>query len=81
MGISLYLLWLQLGPSCLAGVLVMILMIPLNVLTGAKIRTLQQNIMKLKDSRVKLMNEILNGIKVRQWRNGMIGYDVGMLEG
>ena len=64
MGITLYLLWLQLGPACLAGVLVMLLMIPLNAFTGTKIRNLQLQMMTLKDSRVKLMNEILNGMKV-----------------
>ena len=42
----------------------MVLMIPLNAITGTKIRNLQLKMMKLKDARVKLMNEILNGMKV-----------------
>uniref|UniRef100_A0A5F8HA16 Multidrug resistance-associated protein 1 n=1 Tax=Monodelphis domestica TaxID=13616 RepID=A0A5F8HA16_MONDO len=54
--LALYLLWLNLGPSVFAGVAVMILMVPLNAVMVAH--------MKSKDNRIKLMNEILNGIKV-----------------
>jgi ATP-binding cassette subfamily C (CFTR/MRP) protein 1 len=62
--ICLYFLWLQLGPSVLAGVGVMILMIPLNAVIVSKTRALQVKQMKNKDERIKLMNEILSGIKV-----------------
>ncbi len=62
--VCLYFLWLQLGPSVLAGVGVMILMIPLNAVIVSKSRVLQIKQMKNKDERVKLMNEILSGIKV-----------------
>ena len=55
----------------------MILMIPLNAITGAKIRNLQLQMMKLKDSRVKLMNEILNGMKVNTF-NIVIGLDLDL---
>uniref|UniRef100_A0AAZ3PYL9 ATP-binding cassette, sub-family C (CFTR/MRP), member 3 n=1 Tax=Oncorhynchus tshawytscha TaxID=74940 RepID=A0AAZ3PYL9_ONCTS len=55
--LALYFLWQNLGPSVLAGVAVMILLIPLN----AAIAVEQ---MQYKDARIKLMNEILNGIKV-----------------
>jgi hypothetical protein len=53
-----------LGPSVLAGFFVMILLIPLNGVIAAKSRKLQQKQMKEKDQRVKMMNEILQGIKV-----------------
>ncbi|KAF6122855.1 ATP binding cassette subfamily C member 1 [Phyllostomus discolor] len=62
--LALYLLWLNLGPSVLAGVAVMILMVPLNAFMAMKTKTYQVAHMKSKDSRIKLMNEILNGIKV-----------------
>ncbi|ELK33293.1 Multidrug resistance-associated protein 1 [Myotis davidii] len=62
--LALYLLWLNLGPSVLAGVAVMILMVPLNAVMAMKTKTYQVAHMKSKDSRIKLMNEILNGIKV-----------------
>ena len=62
--VALFFLWQTLGPSVMAGFFVMILMIPLNTVATAKSRKLQQNQMKEKDQRVKMMNEILQGIKV-----------------
>ncbi|KAH9518523.1 Multidrug resistance-associated protein 1 [Bulinus truncatus] len=63
-GVALYFLFQTLGPSALAGVAVMILLIPLNAVLANKSRQYQVVQMALKDSRIKLMNEILNGIKV-----------------
>ncbi|KAI2474232.1 hypothetical protein C4B38_000299, partial [Diabrotica virgifera virgifera] len=62
--LSLYFLWKELGPSVLAGLAVMIILIPVNGFIANKIKKLQVKQMKNKDERVKLMNEILNGIKV-----------------
>ncbi len=62
---SMYFLWLQLGPSVLAGLLTMILLIPVNSLIAAKIRKLHSVQMKEKDKRVKHMSEILQGMKVK----------------
>lgn len=42
----------------------MVLLIPLNGAVAVKMRAFQVKQMKLKDSRIKLMSEILNGIKV-----------------
>ncbi|KAG7263587.1 hypothetical protein CRUP_035570 [Coryphaenoides rupestris] len=47
--LSIAFLWLELGPSVLAGLAVMVLMI--------------EN-MKFKDQRLKIMNEMLNGMKI-----------------
>lgn len=62
--LALYFLWDILGPSVLAGLAVMIILIPVNGYIANKIKTLQIRQMKNKDERVKLMNEILSGIKV-----------------
>ncbi|XP_052536067.1 multidrug resistance-associated protein 1 isoform X3 [Tympanuchus pallidicinctus] len=62
--LALYLLWQNLGPSVLAGVAVMILLVPVNAVMAMKTKTYQVAQMKSKDNRIKLMNEILNGIKV-----------------
>ncbi|CAG2186409.1 ABCC3 [Mytilus edulis] len=62
--LSLYFLWQLLGPSILAGFGVMVLLIPINAVIAKKSRDLQMKQMRLKDSRIKLMNEVLNGIKV-----------------
>uniref|UniRef100_A0A803YMJ9 Multidrug resistance-associated protein 1-like n=1 Tax=Meleagris gallopavo TaxID=9103 RepID=A0A803YMJ9_MELGA len=57
-------LWKELGPSVLAGVAVLLLVIPLNALIAAKVKTLQKSQMKYSDQRVKLLNEMLHGIKI-----------------
>uniref|UniRef100_A0A8U7P8L9 Multidrug resistance-associated protein 1 n=1 Tax=Corvus moneduloides TaxID=1196302 RepID=A0A8U7P8L9_CORMO len=62
--LALYLLWQNLGPSVLAGFAVMILLVPVNAVMAMKTKTYQVAQMKSKDNRIKLMNEILNGIKV-----------------
>ncbi|XP_071175210.1 multidrug resistance-associated protein 1-like isoform X1 [Mytilus edulis] len=58
------LLWQQLGPSVLAGLAVMILLIPINGAISVKQRNMQTALMRYKDARLKLMNEVLSGIKV-----------------
>uniref|UniRef100_A0A8D2LTB3 Multidrug resistance-associated protein 1 n=1 Tax=Varanus komodoensis TaxID=61221 RepID=A0A8D2LTB3_VARKO len=62
--LALYLLWQNLGPSVLAGVAVMLLLVPVNAVIAMKTKTYQVAHMNSKDNRIKLMNEILNGIKV-----------------
>uniref|UniRef100_A0A336K4Z6 ABC-type glutathione-S-conjugate transporter n=1 Tax=Culicoides sonorensis TaxID=179676 RepID=A0A336K4Z6_CULSO len=62
--LSLFFLWMILGPSVLAGLSVMIVLIPVNGYFANKIKILQIKQMQNKDERVNLMNQILNGIKV-----------------
>ncbi|KAM6997810.1 ATP-binding cassette sub-family C member 2 isoform 2-T2 [Tautogolabrus adspersus] len=62
--LSIAFLWLELGPSVLAGLAVMVLMVPINGLLATKARNLQIENMTFKDKRLKIMNEILNGIKI-----------------
>lgn len=62
--LALYFLWEILGPAVLAGLAVMIILIPINALIANKVKILQIKQMTNKDDRVKLMNEVLNGIKV-----------------
>ncbi|XP_043526933.1 multidrug resistance-associated protein 1 isoform X4 [Frieseomelitta varia] len=62
--LALYFLWDILGPAVLAGLAVLLILIPINVLITNRLKTLQIRQMKHKDERVKLMNEVLNGIKV-----------------
>uniref|UniRef100_A0A3B3VC08 ABC-type glutathione-S-conjugate transporter n=1 Tax=Poecilia latipinna TaxID=48699 RepID=A0A3B3VC08_9TELE len=61
--VSVVFLWLELGPSTLAGVAVMLLMVPVNGLLANQAKKIQRENMKSKDKRLKIMNEILNGIK------------------
>ncbi|XP_039857920.1 canalicular multispecific organic anion transporter 1 [Simochromis diagramma] len=62
--ISIVFLWLELGPSVLAGLGVMVLMVPINGFLATKARKLQVENMKFKDERMKIMNELLNGVKI-----------------
>ncbi|KAF9435665.1 ATP-binding cassette, sub-C (CFTR MRP), member 9 [Entomortierella beljakovae] len=62
--IAMYLLYDTMSWSIFAGVTVMILMIPLNARLSVFMKNFQQQQMKNKDIRIKLMNELLNGIRV-----------------
>ncbi|VDO27601.1 unnamed protein product [Onchocerca flexuosa] len=52
------------GVSAVCGLAVMILFLPLNAITSIIIKKWQTKQMNLKDERMKICNEILNGIKV-----------------
>ncbi|GMR45589.1 hypothetical protein PMAYCL1PPCAC_15784, partial [Pristionchus mayeri] len=53
-----------LGYSASPGVLIMIIFVPINIFSSVFIKRWQMNAMKMKDQRVKMVNEVLNGIKV-----------------
>ncbi|KAM9019894.1 multidrug resistance-associated protein 1-like isoform 1-T1 [Ara ararauna] len=57
-------LWKELGPSVLAGVALLLLVIPINALIAAKVKRLKKTQMKNSDQRVKLLSEMLHGIKI-----------------
>ncbi|KAL1466255.1 hypothetical protein MTO96_042863, partial [Rhipicephalus appendiculatus] len=62
--LALYFLWQLLGVAVLSGVGIMVLMVPINGFLAAYSKKLQTRQMKHKDERIKLMNEILSGMKV-----------------
>ncbi|KAF3843965.1 hypothetical protein F7725_016013 [Dissostichus mawsoni] len=62
--LCLFFLWQHLGPSALAGIATVILIFPLNGFIAKKRSKLQEIQMKCMDGRIRLMNEILNGIKI-----------------
>lgn len=63
-GLSLILLWNQIGVSVVSGVVVMLMLLPINFFITMLIRKWQVQQMKYKDERTKMVNEVLNGIKV-----------------
>lgn len=67
--IAIVLLWIQLGLASIAGVLVMFILIPLNSFVTNQSKKLQIKKLKHQDSRVKIINELLNGIKVSLIKN------------
>jgi len=63
-GMAIYFLWQQLGSSCLGGVAVIIVMIPVTRAVAEWIGSLQKKLMKARDKRVELNSEILGSMKV-----------------
>lgn len=62
--LATYLLWQQLGVATLGGLAVMVSLLPINGCVTAYLRKYQYSIMEQKDRRIKLLNEMLAGIKV-----------------
>lgn len=62
--VTLILLYQQVGLSFLAGVVITILLIPINKCIANKIGSLSTKMMSAKDKRVSIMSEILSGIRV-----------------
>jgi len=58
------LLWQYLGVASLAGLFVMLLSFPLNGYVSEQARKLDVKKLLFQDSRIKMINELLNGIKV-----------------
>lgn len=63
--LALVFLYLTMGPPIFAGFAMMLIMIPVNGVLASRLRKFQVKQMKQKDVRIKLVNEVLNGIKVR----------------
>ncbi|XP_055346995.1 ATP-binding cassette sub-family C member 3-like [Paramacrobiotus metropolitanus] len=64
MGLAIFFLYQILGIAVLAGLGTMVALVPLNAFIVGKVRALQISQMKEKDGRIKIMTEILNGMKV-----------------
>ncbi|KAH9507533.1 Multidrug resistance-associated protein 1 [Bulinus truncatus] len=62
--VSMFLLYRQIGSSTFFGLALMLTVIPLNIWATRKIISHQENRDNIKDQRLKVLNEILNGIKV-----------------
>uniref|UniRef100_A0A672NUW7 ABC-type glutathione-S-conjugate transporter n=1 Tax=Sinocyclocheilus grahami TaxID=75366 RepID=A0A672NUW7_SINGR len=81
--LCLFFLWQQLGPSALAGIATVIFIFPLNGFIARQRSKLQEIQMKYMDGRVKLMNEILNGIKILKfyaWEKAFLEQVLGYRE-
>ncbi|KAI8904886.1 P-loop containing nucleoside triphosphate hydrolase protein [Gorgonomyces haynaldii] len=62
--IALVALYNVIGISALAGIGIILVMIPAGTFLGKMIRSLQVTVMKKTDTRVNMMNEILQGIRI-----------------
>ncbi|KAK4879111.1 hypothetical protein RN001_007257 [Aquatica leii] len=59
-----YILYRNVGISALFGILLLLLFIPLFIFIGKMVKKYRLKTSKIRDERVRLMNEIINGIKV-----------------
>ncbi|CAD5119335.1 DgyrCDS7955 [Dimorphilus gyrociliatus] len=62
--ICLYMLWQLVGPSVLAGTAFLVVILPINAVIIKYQKKFQTEQLKFTDSRIKLVNQMLNGIKV-----------------
>ncbi|KAK7481440.1 hypothetical protein BaRGS_00027291 [Batillaria attramentaria] len=61
---ALCLLYITLGPPMLAGLAVVVMLVPVNSLILRGMRRCEEQMMELKDKRLKILSEVLNGIKI-----------------
>ncbi|KAF4079997.1 hypothetical protein AMELA_G00165440 [Ameiurus melas] len=59
-----FLLWQEIGPSCLAGMAVLIFLLPLQSLFGKLFSKFRNTTAVLTDSRIRTMNEVVSGIRI-----------------
>ncbi|XP_041353920.1 multidrug resistance-associated protein 1-like isoform X2 [Gigantopelta aegis] len=62
--LCLYLLYTTLGPAMFAGLALLLILFPINGVTMAFLGKYQEQLMAVKDTRIKLVNEVLSGIKI-----------------
>jgi len=62
--LAIYFLWQQLGPSCLAGVVIILVMMPVTKTVAGYMGKMQKSLMEAKDSRIEANNEVLQSMKV-----------------
>lgn len=61
---TIYFLWQKLGLAAIAGVGLMIILVPITSFLTSRNKALQTVKLKHQDSRIKIVNEVLQGIKV-----------------
>lgn len=58
------LLWNEIGPSCLAGMVVLMFLMPAQTLFGRLFSKFRSKTAVLTDSRIRIMNEVVSGIRI-----------------
>eukprot|EP00935_MAST-01C_sp_MAST-1C-sp1_P001881 g1881.t1 len=64
MSMATALLWVEIGPAAFAGIGVMVILLPTNVWVAKKQQKFTRETMQRRDKRVKLTNEVLQGIRI-----------------
>lgn len=58
------LLWSEIGPSCLAGMVVLMFLMPMQTMFGRLFSKFRSKTAVLTDSRIRTMNEVVSGIRI-----------------
>ncbi|KAM9321307.1 ATP-binding cassette sub-family C member 4 [Gastrophryne carolinensis] len=58
------LLWIEIGPSCLAGMAVLIILMPLQTCLGKLFTSLRGKTAAFTDTRIRTMNEVISGMRI-----------------
>ncbi|XP_051799250.1 ATP-binding cassette sub-family C member 4-like isoform X1 [Acanthochromis polyacanthus] len=58
------LLWLEIGPSCLAGMVVLMILMPAQTMVGRLFSKFRSQTAVHTDSRIRIMNEVVSGIRI-----------------
>ncbi|KAH0624489.1 hypothetical protein JD844_031979, partial [Phrynosoma platyrhinos] len=58
------LLWLEIGPACLAGMAVLIILLPLQTFIGRLFSSLRSRTAAFTDVRIRTMNEVIAGMRI-----------------
>nr|XP_046237998.1 ATP-binding cassette sub-family C member 4-like isoform X2 [Scatophagus argus] len=58
------LLWVEIGPSCLAGMGVLMFLMPVQTMFGRLFSKFRSKTASLTDSRIRTMNEVVSGIRI-----------------
>ena len=62
--ISLFLIYRQVGASTFVGIGFMVVLAPVNIIVFSVVGKMRRKVLKYSDLRVKMMNEILSGIRI-----------------
>nr|APD26507.1 ATP-binding cassette transporter subfamily C member 1 X3 protein [Brachionus koreanus] len=73
--VSSILLWNYIGPAVFAGLFLMIILVPLNTVFTSQYLKSEREKLKFKDSRMKILNEVLNGIRVIKFYGWEISFE------
>ncbi|XP_073203967.1 ATP-binding cassette sub-family C member 4 isoform X4 [Lepidochelys kempii] len=58
------LLWIEIGPSCLAGMAILIILLPLQTCIGRLFSSLRSRTAALTDARIRTMNEVIASMRI-----------------
>ncbi|XP_034032269.1 multidrug resistance-associated protein 4-like isoform X2 [Thalassophryne amazonica] len=58
------LLWREIGPSCLAGMVVLMILMPIQSMFGGLFSNFRSKTAVLTDTRIRTMNEVVSGIRI-----------------